>query len=149
MGAAGGAGSIAVTTESGCSWTGSSAASWITATGGTSASGPGTFTFNVASLSGTASRTGSLNVAGQTVSVTQQGQSCTYTLQPASRTIGAAGATWSFDVNTNAACSWTVATTAPWLSVVAGGSGSGNATVTYQAAANPDAASRTGSLTLA
>ncbi len=127
MGAAGGAGSITVTTGSGCSWTGSSSASWITATGGTSASGPGTYTFNVAALSGTASRTGSLTVAGQTVSVTQQGQSCTYTLQPASRTIDAAGATASFDVNTDAACGWTVTATAPWLSVVAGGSGSGNA----------------------
>jgi hypothetical protein len=100
-------------------------------------------------LSGTASRTGSLTVAGQTVSVTQQGQSCSYTLQPAGRTVGAAGATASFDVNTDAACNWTVTTTAPWLTVVAGGSGSGNATVTYQAAANPDAASRTGSLTVA
>jgi len=149
MAAAGGAGSITVTTGSGCSWTGSSAASWITATGGTSVSGPGTLTFNVAALSGTASRTGSLTVAGQTVSVTQQGLSCTYTLQPASRTIDAAGATASFDVNTDAACSWTVTATAPWLSVVAGGSGSGNATVTYQAAANPDAAPRTGSLTVA
>jgi len=103
----------------------------------------------VAALSGTASRTGSLTVAGQTVSVTQQGQSCSYTLQPASRTIDAAGATASFDVNTDAACSWTVTATAPWLTVVAGGSGSGNATVTYQAAANPDGATRTGSLTVA
>jgi len=149
MGAAGGAGSITVTTGSGCSWTGSSSASWMTTTGGTSVSGPGTLTFNVAALSGTAARTGSLTVAGQTVSVTQQGQSCTYTLQPASRTIDAAGATAAFDVNADAACNWTVTATAPWLSVVAGGSGSGNATVTYQAAANPDAAPRTGSLTVA
>ena len=149
MGAAGGVGVIAVATGSGCSWTGSSSASWMTTTGGTSVSGPGTLTFNVAALSGTAARTGSLTVAGQTVSVTQQGQSCTYTLQPASRTIDAAGATAAFDVNTDAACSWTVTATAPWLSVVAGGSGSGNATVTYQAAANPDAAPRTGSLTVA
>ena len=148
MGAAGGAGSVTVTTASGCSWTGSSSASWITATGSTSASGPGTYTFNVAALSGTASRTGSLTVANQTVSVTQQGQSCAYTLQPASRTISAASATASFDVTTDAACSWTVTATAPWLSVVAGASGSGNATVTYQAAANPDAAPRTGSLTV-
>jgi hypothetical protein len=83
------------------------------------------------------------------VSVTQQGQSCTYTLQPSSRTIDAAGATASFDVTTDGACSWTASTTAPWLAIVAGGSGSGNATVTYQAASNPDAAQRSGSLMVA
>ena len=148
MGAAGGAGSISVSTGSGCSWTGSSAASWITATGGTSGSGPGTFTFNVAALSGTASRTGSLTVAGQIVSVTQQGAACSYAISPASRTVLGTEGIATFDVGTDAGCTWTVTTTAAWLSVVAGGSGSGNGTVTYRVAANPDAASRTGSLTV-
>lgn len=148
MGASGGTGSITVSTGSGCSWTASSAASWITATGGTSASGPGTFTFSVAASTGSTSRTGSLTVAGQSVSVTQQGVSCVYTLLPASRTVLGAEAISTFDVNTDAACTWTVTTTVAWLSVVSGGSGSGNGTVTYRAAANPDAASRTGSLTV-
>jgi hypothetical protein len=136
-----------VTTGNQCAWTASSGAAWITATGGTSVTGPGAFTFTVAALGGTASRSGSLTVAGQAVSVTQQGVPCAYALSPASRTIDAAGATASFDVNTDAACGWTVAATAPWLSVVSGSSGSGSATVTYRVAANPDAASRTGSLT--
>ena len=148
MGAAGGAGSVSVTTGSTCAWTASSGASWITATGGTSATGSGAFTFTVAALAGTAPRTGTLTVAGQAVNVTQQGVACTYALLPASRTVDAAGATASFDVNTDASCSWTAAPTVAWLSVVSGGTGSGNATVTYRAAANPDAASRTGSLTV-
>lgn len=146
MSAAGGAGSVSVTTGNQCAWTASSGAAWITATGGTSATGSGAFTFSVAALSGTASRSGTLTVAGQTVTVTQQGAACTYTLLPPTRTVDAAGATASFDVNTDATCSWTAASTASWLSVVSGGSGSGNATVTYRAAANPDAATRTGSI---
>jgi hypothetical protein len=148
MGAAAGAGSVTVATGSQCAWTASSGANWITPTGGTAVTGPGAFTFNVAALASTASRTGSLTVAGQAVSVTQQGVACTYTLLPASRTVDAAGATAAFDVNTDAACNWTAVATASWLTVVSGGSGSGNATVTYRAAANPDAASRTGSLTV-
>jgi len=148
MGAAGGAGTVSVATGSGCAWTASSSASWLTATGGTSGSGPGAVTVAVAANSGTASRTGSLTVAGQAVSVTQQGVTCAYTLLPASRTVDAAGATAAFDINTDAACAWTVAPTVSWLSLVSGGSGSGNATVTYRVAANPDAASRTGSLTV-
>jgi hypothetical protein len=148
IGAAGGAGSISVSTGSQCAWTASSAASWITATGGTSGNGPGTFTFNVAALTGNASRTASLAIAGQTVSVTQQGAPCSYALNPASRTIDAGGATATFDVNAESACSWTAASTAAWLTIVSGGTGSGNGTVTYRAAANPDAASRTGSVTV-
>jgi hypothetical protein len=148
MGAAGGSGSVTVTTGNQCAWSASSGASWIAATSGTAVTGPGAFSFTVAALTGTASRTGSLTVAGQAVSITQQGVTCAYTLLPASRTVDAAGATATFDVNTDAACNWTAAPTVPWLTLVSGGSGPGNATVTYRAAANPDAASRTGSLTV-
>jgi len=148
MSAAGGAGSVSVTTGNQCAWTASSGASWITATGGTSATGPGAFTFNVAALTGTTSRSGTLTVAGQTVTVTQQGAACAYTLIPPARTVDAAGATAAFDVNTDASCSWTAAATVPWLSIVSGGSGSGNVTVTYRVAANPETATRTGSISV-
>lgn len=147
MGAAGGTGTVSVATGSGCAWTASSGASWITATGGTSGSGPGTVTVSVAANSGTASRTGALTVGGQSVSVTQQGLTCSYALQPASRTLDAAGGTASFDVNTDGACTWTAVPMATWLTIVSGGSGSGNGTVTYRAAANADAASRTSGIT--
>jgi len=146
MSAAGGAGSVSVTTGNQCAWTASSGASWITATGGTSVTGSGAFTFNVAALTGTTSRAGTLTVAGQTVSVTQQGAACAYTLIPPARTVEAAGATAAFDVTTDASCSWTAAATAPWLSILSGGSGSGNATVSYRVAANPETATRTGSI---
>ena len=148
MGAAGGAGSVTVTTGNQCAWTASSGVSWITTTGGTAATGPGAFTFNVAALASAASRNGSLTVAGQAVAVTQQGMACAYALLPASRTVDAAGGTASFDVNTDTACGWTAAPTVAWLTLVSGGSGSGNATVTYRVAVNPDAATRTGSLTV-
>ena len=147
MGAAGGAGTVSVATGSGCAWTASSSASWLTATGGTSGSGPGTVTVAAAANPGPVSRTGSLTVGGQSVSVTQQGLTCTYVLQPASRTLDAAGGTASFDVNTDAACGWTAVPMATWLTIVSGGAASGNATVTYRAAANPDAASRTAGIT--
>ena len=147
MGAAGGAGTVSVATGSGCAWTASSSASWLTATGGTSGSGPGTVTVAAAANSGPVSRTGSLTVGGQSVSVTQQGLTCTYVLQPPSRTLDAAGGTASFDVNTDAACGWTAVPMATWLTIVSGGAASGNATVTYRAAANPDAASRIAGIT--
>jgi len=60
---------ISVTTGSSCSWTASSAASWITITSGASGTGIGAVNISVAPT--TTSRVGTLTVAGQTVTVTQ------------------------------------------------------------------------------
>jgi len=149
MGAAGGAGSITISTNSQCSWTARSEVSWISATSGASVTGPGTFTFTVAAASDTAARTGAITIAGQSVSVSQQGQSCAYTVSPPSRSFDAVGGNAAFDVNTTPTCTWTVGSTAVWLSVASGASGTGNGTVTYAVAANPDSASRTANLTVA
>jgi uncharacterized protein (TIGR03437 family) len=69
--AAGGSGTVAVTTASGCSWTATSSAAWLTITSGASGTGNGTVTYSVAANSATASRTATLAVAGQTFTVTQ------------------------------------------------------------------------------
>ena len=148
-GPAGGAGSISVTTASSCAWTARSDVSWVTATGGTSATGPGTFSFTVASAADASARTGTLTVANQTVSVSQQGQACSCTLLPSSRAFDAAGGTAAFDVNAAAGCGWTAAPTAAWLTVMSGATGSGSGTVTYVVAANPDAGTRTAGVTVA
>jgi hypothetical protein len=139
IGAAGGPGSIAVSTASHCTWAARTDAAWISATGGTSATGPGTFSFTVAAASGTAARTGTLTVAGQPVLVTQQGEACAFALLPPSRSFDALGGTAAFDVNAPPACAWTSAATAPWLTLVSGQSGTGNGTVAYAVAPNAGA----------
>jgi len=148
IGAAGGPGSIAVSTASHCTWAARTDAAWISATGGTSATGPGTFSFTVAAASGTAARTGALTVAGQPVLVTQQGEACAFALLPPSRSFDALGGTAAFDVNAPPACAWTSAATAPWLTLVSGQSGTGNGTVAYAVAPNADASSRAGNVTV-
>ncbi|MEW6297416.1 MAG: matrixin family metalloprotease [Thermodesulfobacteriota bacterium] len=72
--ASGGSGSIGVATSSGCRWTATSNAPWITVTAGTSGSGHGTVTYLVAANTGGSSRTGTITVAGKTFTVTQQKQ---------------------------------------------------------------------------
>jgi hypothetical protein len=47
-----------------------------------------------------------------------------------------------------AGCSWTAVSQDSWITVTAGGSGSGNGTVTYSVAANPGAA-RKGTIRIA
>ena len=55
-----------------CAWTAVSNTDWITVTSGTSGSGNGGVSYSVAANTGTASRTGTLTIAGQTFTVTQQ-----------------------------------------------------------------------------
>ena len=149
IGAAGGPGSVTVSSGSSCAWTGRSDVTWITATSGTSGTGPGTFSFIVAAAADSSVRTGTLTVAGQSVLVSQQGQACSYSVSPSGMSFGASGGSTSFTVSTASVCSWAVTASASWLSVTSGASGTGSSAVSYSVAANPDAAPRTGSLTVA
>ena len=71
--AAGGSGTVTVTTSAGCNWTAASNSSFITVTSGASGSGNGTVTYAVAANTSTLSRNGSLTIAGLTHSVSQAG----------------------------------------------------------------------------
>jgi uncharacterized protein (TIGR03437 family) len=72
--AAGGAGSFAVTAPSGCDWTAISDSAWITFPIGTGfGSGNGTVSFLVAANTGLSSRTATINVGGQSFTITQTG----------------------------------------------------------------------------
>jgi hypothetical protein len=68
--AAGGGGTVGVTAGTGCAWTATSNAAWLTITAGASGAGNGTVGYSVAANTG-AARNGSLTVAGQTFTVNQ------------------------------------------------------------------------------
>ena len=70
--ATGGTGSSGVTALAGCAWTAvSNNTSWLTITGGASGNGDGTVSFSVTANTSTQQRTGTLTIAGQTFTVTQ------------------------------------------------------------------------------
>jgi hypothetical protein len=142
-------GSVAVTTTSGCAWTASSNASWLTITSGSSGSGNGTTGFSVAANTGSA-RSGSLTVAGQTFTVNQAAPapSCSYSIAPTSQNVAATASSGSVAVTTTSGCAWTATSNASWLSITSGGSGSGNGSVGFSVAANTGG-SRSGTLTVA
>ena len=89
--AAGGPGSVNVTTSSICPWTAASNVDWIIVTSGVSGAGNGTVNYSVAANTGTASRTGTLSVAGITFTVTQAGTSFV-TPPPATTLVSPSGA---------------------------------------------------------
>lgn len=75
FGAAGGTGMVSVTTQAGCAWNAVSNSPFISIVAPASNVGNGSIAFSVATNSSAASRTGSLSVAGETISITQAGTS--------------------------------------------------------------------------
>ncbi len=73
--ATGGGGSLTITAPTGCDWTATSQASWITLSGVAQGSGNGTITFSVAPNSASSTRTGTVTIAGQLFTATQSGAS--------------------------------------------------------------------------
>jgi hypothetical protein len=146
---AGGSQSAAVTTTSGCAWTGvSNSTTWITVTGGSSGTGNGTVAYNVTARTLTTSRTGTLTIAGKTLTVTQSG-TCGFTLSSNSQTAPAAGGPLTTAVTTTSGCAWTGVSNAAWITVTSSGSITSTGTARYTVAANPLGNPRTGTLTIA
>ena len=69
---AGGSDTVSVTAGSGCAWTATSGASWLTVTSGSTGTGNGTVGFTAAA-NGPSARGATLTVAGQAVAVSQDG----------------------------------------------------------------------------
>jgi hypothetical protein len=146
IGAAAAAGAFQVATAQGCIWSATSAADWVTITAGQSGDGSGEVKFSVAANSALA-RTGSLQIANQTVTISQS-SGCTFSVSPPSVSVGSAAATGAFQVATAQGCAWSAATGSPWITITAGSSGSGPGQVPFSVAANSGPA-REGNLSIA
>jgi len=139
---------VSVNTGTGCPWMAVPNAAWISILSGASGGGGGTVAYRVAANIGSASRTGTLSIAGRTLTVTQAG-ACAYSIDPASASMAAAGGTGSVSVKTTGGCRWTAVSNASWLYITAGAGGTGNASVSYSASPNPGVSERSGTLTAA
>ncbi len=73
---------------------------------------------------------------------------CSYTINPGSATAPGAGGNGSVTLTAAIGCPWSVASNAPWLTIVSGGGGWGNGTVTYSIAPNAQPLQQTGTLTV-
>jgi hypothetical protein len=129
--------SFAVTAPSGCAWTATASdSSWITVTSGASGTGIGAVSLTLAANSTGATRTGSVNVNGQSFTITQPDSSCGFASLVSNTTLPAAGGTFPFTISAAPGCPWTVTPLSPVVSVVSGGSGIGQGTVTLSLAPN-------------
>lgn len=130
----------------GCAWTSRSNVDWITISFGQSGTNDGTVGIRVDDNKDAVTRSGSLTIGGQTVSVLQAAANCAFALNPTSGIVSPTGGNGSFQVQTT--CNWRAETNVDWIDVTApaGGRGSGTAAVTYSARANTTNAARTGTI---
>jgi len=141
----GGSGSIDVTATNGCSWTATNSDYWITITSDTNGAGSGTVNFAVSVNSGACPRTGTITIADQVFTITQQGANCSYSLTPEEQIFSTAGGNAYITVTTESCCSWTATSNASWITITSANSGTGNGIIQYSVAAN-SGSSRTGTI---
>lgn len=138
-GVAGGTGSVTVTTSSNCSWTASTADSFLSVTSGASVSGSGTVGYSVAGNSAASFRVGTITIAGQSFFVTQLGTGPAMSLDKPSLDFAASTNGAAFVAQTTSQAvrlsqsgagvvTWTATSNVPWLTL-SPTSGSGPATL--------------------
>ena len=101
-------------------------------TGGT---GNGNVNVTVSANSLTTSRTGSVTIAGRTLTVTQSAAPCSYTVTPASISAPINGSSGLFTVVTTSTCTWTITGAPSWMTVSTA-TRTGNGGLSYTIAAN-------------
>lgn len=139
--------SVGITAPSGCGWTATTSTAWISLTT-SSGSGNGAVAFTVSANVTANPRTGTIAVAGQTITVVQAGVACTYTLSTTSQSVTHTAGNASFSVTAPVGCAWTATSGANWLTPT-NPSGSGTSTINYSFTANPAGTPRSTTVTVA
>ena len=147
FGPSGGAGSVNVTTASHCTWSAVSDRAWMSITSGSSGTGNGVVNVTLTANPSEAARAGTLTIAGQAVSVQEEGLgSCTVDISPTSASFNKDSTNGSFAVAAPAHCQWSATSNSGWLGVTSGSPGAGNGTVSYSVERNRDVNARTGAI---
>ena len=151
--AGGGSREVVVSAPSACSWTAATDASWISFTTPVTRTGDGSVGVSIAPNRGTERRAGTIVVADQRFSVTQEPEAplpgCVYLISSTSQgVVPSGGADLSASITVANGCAWTASSSVAWITVLAGASGTGNGSVAFRVAANPGSG-RTGTVTVA
>ena len=150
--AAGATNSVAVgiVAGTGCSWTTANTNPWISILSGASGTGTGTVVCPVQANPNPVGRTGTVTIAGLTLTVRQQALVCAYTLSATSRAHGYSPATNSVDVTANGSgCNWKVTNNNSWITITSPTNNNGSGPVNYTVEVNAQPIPRTGVVMIA
>ena len=134
-----------VTAPSGCSWTASSDQTWATIASGNGGIGSGIVFVLVGEHVTAGTRSATLTIAGQSLTLRQRPGSCGYNFfSPDTSVVPGGGGTVNIGLITGAGCDWSITNNDPTaITVVSGASGTGSGTVTLTVAPNFSPNSRT------
>src|SRR5436190_397750 len=149
FGAAGGSGSLAISTPRDCTWSASVDAGWVSLSGDPSGQGDATVSYSVSANGQPAARTATVAVAGQNVQLRQDAAPCRYSLSRTTDTIGATGGSLSVGVTTLSGCNWSAASSASWIAIVSGHSGNATGAVGLTVTPNASSSARVGEVNVA
>ncbi|MGO9527657.1 MAG: hypothetical protein ACLP0A_08830, partial [Verrucomicrobiia bacterium] len=136
--------------NTGCSWTAVSNDPFITIISGTNGVGNGTVRYTVPGNTNTVLLTGTMTIAGQTVTINQAAGGCTYKLSPTTAKFKAAGGSKTVKVKTRFPdCPWTAVSNDPFITITSGTNGPGNGVVFYTVAPNTNSVPLSGTMTIA
>jgi hypothetical protein len=130
---------------SGCTWTASSNQGWASVLSGAAGSGTGIVYVLLSANNTGSTRTATLTIAGQAVTLSQLPTSCYgESFSPGSITVPAGGGTLTLSVVAPSTCAWNVLNNDPnAITVVSGASGTGNGAVTLNVKPNQGPNTRT------
>ena len=134
-------GTVTVTAAAACAWSATSGVAWVTVTAGEQGMGNGAVLFAVARNTDTTDRHGNLVVAGQTIALTQAGDTggCQYSVAPIAFTVCmTVPYELTTTMTTEPSCPWTASPGASWVTVTSGASGSGPGTIRFRVSDNWD-----------
>jgi hypothetical protein len=153
-----GTGAVAVTTAGPCAWLFTNTCSWLSILSAPTncpgadcpaqsnvvcCCGPGTLVYRVATNDTGYSRFALLEIAGQTLVITQAVE-CNYVFSPAYTNVSAAARAGSFSVSAASECAWSAVSSNAWIHTTSTGTGPG--VVVYTVDANADVNSRVGKI---
>jgi hypothetical protein len=133
-----------------CPWTAVSNDPFIIITSGSSGAGNGKVNYTVLGNTNTTALTGTMTIAGLTVTVKQALGGCKFSLSPKKAKLKAAGGSATVKVKPNLNdCAWTAVSNDSFITITDGASGTGKGSVTYTMPANTNTTALTGSITIA
>jgi hypothetical protein len=136
--------------DTSCLWTAVSNDAFITIISATNGAGKGRVRYTVPGNTNTVPLTGSMTIAGETVTINQAAGGCTYKLSPATAKFKAAGGSKTVKVKTRFPdCAWTAVSNDAFITITAGTNGVGKGVVFYTVAPNTNSVDLSGTMTIA
>ncbi len=140
---------LVTASDASCTWNVGEATPWIRTTPGTK-TGSTSVRYAIGPNSSGSTRTGTIKIAGQTFTVTQE--ACTYRLGQTSKSVPAGGTPGNYDTvlvtASDASCTWNVGEATPWIRTTPG-TKTGSTSVRYAIGPNSSGSTRTGTIKIA